>query len=170
MAGEKLTSAAFVTLKPKPDSFKGKTNPGTRATAKQYGNYAPKLQGTKSRRERGWGYRQMGRRILWQDISRPALREFLRCPESSRGILYGLLRWTNSSVDRAGTADGRAGKREEISRNRVGMMIPWGQLSDDTVMWMLLGTRRYMAWVMQDRPAYPQFVEPAKVKVKLGWE
>jgi len=42
----------------------------------------------------------------------------------------------------------------------------FGSLPHDTQMWMLLGTRRYMAWVAQDRPAYPQFLEPQKVPMR----
>ena len=41
----------------------------------------------------------------------------------------------------------------------------FGRLPHETQMWTLLGTRRYIAWVGQNRPAYPQFLEPQKVRL-----
>lgn len=43
----------------------------------------------------------------------------------------------------------------------------FGSYPHDTQMWVILGTRRYIAWVDQDRPSYPQFKEPSTPKKGL---
>ena len=45
-------------------------------------------------------------------------------------------------------------------------MLNLWSLDNDTIMWHMLGTRRFMAWIEQDRPAYPQFKDPVKAPMR----